>query len=159
MRRIAVVAVMLAGSAPVARAQLEAPMSPEIRADVITRSSWTSLQLGAGVQVPMGYYVRLGLDGGAGVDVGRSSSLRSARADFLARFLFDPFRQQRWGVSAGAGVSLLARQGDRVRPLLLAALDVEGPRSANGMEPAFQLGLGGGIRLGVILRWGGARTR
>ena len=159
MRWLPAIVLALVAAARHADAQLIAPTLPELRADVITRSSRTSIQLGGGFQFPVGYYVRIGVDAAAGVDVGGSTTQRSERADLLARFLFDPFRQQRWGVSAGGGISLLAGQGDSVHPLLLAAVDVEGPRSDGGLEPAFQVGLGGGIRLGAILRWGGARTR
>ena len=77
----------------------------------------------------------------------------------IARFLFDPFRQQRWGFSAGGGVSVRARDGDRVRPFLVAVLDLEAPRSASGITPAIQLGLGGGVRIGMALRWASPRVR
>jgi hypothetical protein len=83
----------------------------------------------------------------------------AGRLDVLARFLLDPFRQSRWGFSAGAGVSLRADPGDRARPRLFAALDLEGRRSRRGITPALQLGLGGGVRGGVGLRWSGRAAR
>ena len=75
------------------------------------------------------------------------------------RFLLDPFRQSSWGFSAGGGISLLAREGDHVRPQLLVALDLEGPRSRSGVSPSIQVGLGGGVRAGIGLRWGSAGVR
>ena len=57
-----------------------------------------------GVQIPMGYYVRVGLDGAVGVATGSVPSPGSradARADVLVRFLLDPFRQSAYGLSAG----------------------------------------------------------
>jgi hypothetical protein len=79
--------------------------------------------------------------------------------DFLARFLFDPFRQSRWGFSAGGGISLRATQETGVRPYMLVALDLEGPRTKGGVAPAFQLGLGGGVRVGMVMRWTSPRVR
>ena len=76
-----------------------------------------------------------------------------------ARFLLDPFRQSSWGFSAGGGISLLAREGDHVRPQLLVALDLEGPRSRSGVSPSIQVGLGGGVRAGIGLRWGSVGVR
>ena len=72
--------------------------------------------------------------------------------DLLTRFLLDPYGQTAWGISAGGGLSLRAEPGDRVRPLLLVALDIEGRRSARGIAPAVQIGLGGGVRIGAVLR-------
>jgi hypothetical protein len=129
-----------------------APM-PELRIDVIAGRQ-PALQGGVGLQIPVGYYVRVGVDGAVG---GRTGALPSggradARFDLLARFLLDPFRQSAYGLSVGGGLSVRAEPGDRVRPLLLVAVDVEGRRSAHGWAPAVQVGLGGGARIGVVMR-------
>lgn len=134
-------------------------VQPEVRVDAFLRDGRQSVEAGAGVQIPAGYYVRIGVIGAAGTTFDDGSSSASGRVDILGRFLFDPFRQSGLGVSAGAGLSLRAQRGDRVRPLLMAALDIEGRQRGNGMSPAIQLGLGGGVRLGVGLRWGSARVR
>jgi hypothetical protein len=120
------------------------------------------VQAGAGVQIPMGYYVRVGLDGAVGVPTGANApSPRrvDARADLLVRFLLDPFRQSRYGLSLGGGLSARAEPGDHVRPRLLVAMDLEGRRSSHGVVPALQVGLGGGVRVGVILRRGARLMR
>ncbi len=127
--------------------------------DALFRDARQTVEAGVGVQVPAGYYVRVGIIGAAGATFAGGSSSPTGRLDILGRFLFDPFRQSAFGVSAGAGLSLRAERGDRVRPLLLAAIDVEGRRSANGMSPALQVGVGGGVRIGFGLRWGGVRAR
>ena len=77
----------------------------------------------------------------------------------LARFLLDPFRQTAYGLSLGGGLGVRAESGERVRPVLLVAVDLEGRRSWGGLVPAFQAGLGDGVRFGVVLRRGvpGAR--
>jgi hypothetical protein len=136
---------------PMARA------APEVRIDLIAGHE-PAVQLGAGVQIAAGYYARVGLDAALGVPFGSDAAAGlprhgiDGRLDLLARFLLDPFRQTAYGVSVGGGASLRAEQGDRSRPFLLVALDVEGRRSTKGVVPALQLGLGGGMRIGVVLR-------
>jgi hypothetical protein len=159
-------AVGAAGAPATTQAQVPAapPVSPELRLDLITGRD-AAVQAGIGVQIPAGYYVRVGVDAAVGVALGDSSSRGSAdhrldgRLDVLARFLLDPFRQTAYGLSAGGGVSLRAEPGDHVRPLLLVAIDIEGRRSRAGVVPAIQLGLGGGARIGVVLRRGAAGAR
>ena len=77
----------------------------------------------------------------------------------LVRFLLDPFRQSAYGLSMGGGLSARAEPGDRVRPRLLLAVDLEGRRSSRGLVPALQVGLGGGVRVGVVLRRGAKLMR
>jgi hypothetical protein len=152
-----------------AQAQVPSPsVQPEVRLDVIAGHQ-PAVQAGAGVQVPLGYYVRLGLEGAVGVAtrdrkalVGSSDAPPGpldARADLLVRFLLDPFRQSRYGLSVGGGLSARAEPGDHVRPRLLVAVDLEGRRSSHGVVPALQVGLGGGARVGVILRRGARLMR
>jgi len=155
---LAAIALLAATSASV-RAQQSIPIAPELRLDVLGATP-SSVQGGIGMEIPMGYYVRLGLLAGAGATIDGDDAPRAAgRVDLLARFLLDPFRQARWGFSAGGGVSLRADPGDRVRPRLLVALDLEGRRSRGGVSPSLQVGLGGGVRGGVGLRWSGRNTR
>jgi len=155
-----VAALLLLAAAPPARAQPpRIPIVPELRLDVVGARP-TSVQGAIGVEIPAGYYVRVGILAGAGPTIGGSGTKGAAgRADVLARFLIDPFRQSRWGFSAGAGVSLRADPGDHVRPRLLVALDLEGRRSRGGLSPSAQIGLGGGVRGGVGLRWSGRGAR
>jgi hypothetical protein len=133
-------------------------VTPEVRADLVLGHQ-PAAQVGAGVQIPFGYYVRLGLDGAAGVRVDDVSPRVDARVDLLTRFLLDPFRQSPYGLSVGGGIALRAEPRDRVRPLLLVAIDVEGRRRLSGWVPAVQVGLGGGARVGVVLRRGMANAR
>lgn len=153
--------IVLAGAAAAQGAGVPAPAPmPEIRVDAIVGHQPT-VQLGAGVQLPVGYYVRVGVDAAAGIPVGNDQEPRrfDGRVDLLARFLLDPFRQRAYGLSVGGGLSARAEPGDRVRPLLLVAMEVEGRRSARGWVPALQVGLGGGARIGFVLRRGARLTR
>ena len=151
---LALSAVALAAPArALAQAAADERVAPELRVDAIVSENRTALQSGGGIQIPAGYYARVGLIAAAGADVVSGGSQASGRLDVIGRFLFDPFRQNQWGLSAGAGVSLRVRANDRVRPYLVTVLDLEGPRSGGGLAPAFQLGLGGGVRFGAALRW------
>ena len=159
-RAIVASAALLAMAPTVARAQRQrVPIAPEVRLDVLGGRP-ASVQGAAGVVIPSGNYVRIGVLAGVGATVERDGvSGAAGRVDVLARFLLDPFRQSRWGFSAGAGVSLRADPGERVRPQLLAALDVEGRRARRGFTPSVQIGLGGGVRGGIGLRWSDRRSR
>jgi hypothetical protein len=142
----------------VAQVAPSVPIAPTLRVDVIDRDA-TEVHAGVGVEIPAGAYVRVGVIAGFGGRIIEGGSGGTARLDVLARFLLDAFRQSRWGLSAGGGVSLLADRNDRIRPNLLVAVDLEGPRTRQGFSPAFQVGFGGGIRAGVGLRWNGRSVR
>lgn len=116
-----------------------------------------------GVNVPVGTYLRVELvgAGGASWEDGRAGA--SARADVIGRFSFDPFRERRWGLSAGGGLSArydqrVAEEQHRWRAFVAVVLDLEGPLIA-GAAPALQVGLGGGVRIGLILRGADPRRR
>ena len=130
-------------------------VTPELRADVIRINDTFGGEFGAGLQVPMGYYTRVGVTAAAGAVQPNTTG----RLDVVARFLFDPFLQQRWGLSAGGGISLRTRSHDHVRPYLLTVIDLEGPHSPSGAAPSVQVGLGGGLRVGGALRWGAVHNR
>lgn len=123
---------------------------PEFRADALFGGG-TTVQGGAGVSIPLGVYVRLGVDGAAGATWDDDRTRSSERLDAVARFLLDPFREAPIGLSMGGGASLRYVDGDRVRPYLVAVVDIEGRRHA-GFTPAVQVGLGGGTRVSVVLR-------
>ena len=161
MRCAALVLTALAAWSASAAAQssLEAGIKPELRVDVITGRAATVVHGGGGVEIPAGYYARIGVIGAAGAPVSSGARGLDGRLDVIARFLFDPFREHAWGLSAGAGVSMRVAAHDKVRPYLAAVIDLEGPRSSSGVAPAFQVGLGGGVRVGAALRWGGRVTR
>jgi hypothetical protein len=151
-----VLAVGAATAAPApARSQTALqPFQSELRIDgLFARSS--AVEAAYGLSIPAGIYVRNGLVGGLGA--GRHGL--EGRMDFVTRFSSDPFREGRWAPYGGAGVS------GRYRPTadggskayLLVFLGIEGPLTkgaAAGWVPAFEVGLGGGARVGFILRRG-----
>ena len=118
--------------------------------DVSSASSGT-LQGGVGANIPLGYYVRLELDGAGGVTRRDNVNHNSARVDALARFLLDPFNDVPWGLSIGGGMSGMFEQNATSREYLVVVLDLETPH-VGSVTPALQFGLGGGLRVGVVLR-------
>jgi hypothetical protein len=72
--------------------------------------------------------------------------------------LLDPFRETPVALSLGGGVSVPYVDGQRVRPYLTLVADLEG-RKRGAITPAIQIGLGGGARVGVVLRTSVARWR
>jgi len=126
----------------------------EVRVDAIFARSG-AVEAAYGFTVPAGIYVRTGLV--AGIGAGRHGV--DGRTDAIARFSMDPFRQSRWAPYAGAGLSgryRVERDGG-ARAYILVFLGVEGPLALGvreGWVPAFEVGLGGGARIGLILRRG-----
>ncbi len=130
---------------------------PEYRADGLFARHWAA-EAGAGVVVPMGIYVRTGFDLAAGAQWQDGTARGAGRLDVISRFLLDPFREVPLGLSLGGGLSLAYVDRDRVRPYLVGVLDVEG-RAHGGFTPALEIGLGGGGRVGVVVRRSAGRYR
>ena len=136
-----------------AAGQERARVEPELRLDFIDVRSpqHGTVQLGGGAAVPLGYYARLGLIGAAGISGRGDGEHGSARADVLMRFLIDPFRETRYGVSVGGGLTVRYEPNEGWREYLAIVVDLE-MRPVRSVIPAVQLGLGGGVRIGVGLR-------
>jgi hypothetical protein len=155
IRMLAVTLVIAATSPAAAGAQLnQQKFQSEARIDAIFARSG-GVEAGYGFTVPAGIYLRSGVV--AGIGAGRHGA--EGRTDLIARFSLDPFRQSRWAPYAGAGISgrYRSERDGGSRAYLLVFLGLEGPIALGvrqGWEPAFELGLGGGARVGVILRRG-----
>ena len=149
----------LLAAANMVEGQAPAPAAyTEYRVDALIGRS-TTAQGGAGVVIPFGTYVRMGIDAAGGVTWRDGLQRASGRVDAIGRFLLDPFREAPFGLSLGAGLSLPYVDGDtRVRPYLTAVIDIEG-RKHGWFTPAFQLGLGGGARVGLVFRSSAIRWR
>jgi hypothetical protein len=134
-------------------AQERAHVQPELRLDVIDlrSSAHRSVQLGAGLAFPLGYYARLGVTGAGGISRAGGEDHGTARADLLMRFLIDPFRETAYGVSLGGGLSVQYARETGWQEYLAIVVDVE-TRPVRSIVPALQVGLGGGMRIGVGLR-------
>lgn len=125
----------------------------EIRIDAIDVRSVHAgaLQAGAGANIPLGSYVRLEIAGAGGVTRRDSVDRNSGRVDAIARFLLDPFNDASWGLSIGGGMSAMFEAAATPREYLVVVVDLEAPR-IGPITPALQLGLGGGVRVGLVAR-------
>lgn len=145
-------------SADAQASSLVPPPYGEVRADAIIARA-AAAQVGAGVVVPLGIYVRLSVDAAGGATFVDGASRASGRVDAISRFLLDPFRETPIAVSFGGGLSVPYVDGQsHVRPYLTAVIDVEG-RKRGRFTPALQIGLGGGARVGLVLRSSQPRWR
>ena len=150
---VALAAGLTLSAAPLHAQQL-VPLVPELRADLISGRQ-TLLQVAAGAQVPAGTYARVSVDAGIGPRLSPhdSAGALSGRIDLIARFLLDPGAASRYGLSVGGGLGVLFRPAERGTPVVIVAAELEGPRRKDGgWVPALQVGLGGGARVGLVLR-------
>jgi hypothetical protein len=113
-------------------------VQPEIRFEVIGPEPYAEV-VGFALHSPVGRYVRVGLGGTLGA---------VNRADLIARFTFDPYRQMRWALSAGGGLS---HDFERRKLYLAVHADLEGPQR-RGTSPFVSAGLAGGARFAVGVR-------
>lgn len=147
-------ALSIIGPAPAFAQMPTQAFQSEVRVDgIVARSS--GVEAAYGFSIPAGIYLRPGLVGGVGV--GRHGV--ESRADLISRFSLDPFRQSRWAPYVGAGLSGRFRPtaDGGAKAFLLVFTGIEGPLPgghAAGWVPAVELGLGGGARIGLILRRG-----
>lgn len=136
------------------RSQSSPPtISIEARIDVIGAKR-SAAQAGVGILMFAGTYLRTGIVGA----VGATKDGLSSRADGFALFHLDPFRQSRWAPYGGAGLSGRFDEGSRPRAYLLVFAGVDGPVKS-GLTTSFEAGLGGGVRLGVVIRQAVAERR
>ncbi len=120
--------------------------SIEARADAIVKNP-PAIHAGGGFTVPLGTYVRSGIDAA----IGASERGISGRVDFVNRFHLDPFRQHKWAPYAGGGLTARFDDNRSNRLYLLIFMGIDGP-APRGIGTSFEAGLGGGARLGVIVR-------
>ena len=152
-RRVAgAVGLAVLASAATAGAQTsEAGVQPELRTDVIVGAA-TATEVAVGVAFPAGGYLRLAGDAGIGAVTGDGRSVRlGSRIDALGRFQLDP-GNRRWGPYLVGGVSYQADADRRGALYLLAAIGVHAA-AGGGIVPAIEVGLGGGVRVGLVLTW------
>jgi hypothetical protein len=151
--RVLPTALILLAAAERAPAQLP-PLNvtprPELRIDVLGPAP-SAAEFGAGLNADVGYYSRLELAAAGGGLRRRDATVGVGRLDAVLRLMLDPFAESRWGASLGGGVSARYEAGDRIRPYLLMVIDLEGPQTGS-YRLAYQAGIGGGMRVGVVVR-------
>lgn len=123
----------------------------EVRQD-LTVARELGAHVGAGFNVRAGYYARLGatLNAGALRDA-QHVWVGAQRVDLSARFLLDPFGERSRAWYGGGGVSIAQRPGVPAVTTMQLVVGLEGAQEGK-VTPAVELGVGGGVRLGVVLR-------
>jgi hypothetical protein len=156
---------LLVALAGLAKGQSNPPL-PRLMNEGRVDGRWSrsnAVELGWSLIVPVSPYVRTHLTAAGGYIWRDQLWMRESRYEATARFLLDPFRQARYGLSFGGGIGMTNSDGlygrpdpfgnrpQRWRPFLLAYTDVELRKTA-GLTPAVQVGIGSGIRVGFLIR-------
>ena len=124
-----------------------AALRPSVGATAVFATHTLGL-VSAGLEGDAGLYARLGLAASAGASTdGRAVGEVAG----TGRFLLDPLRQSSRGLYATGGLALRVEHAVRPRLFVLAGLGLEG-RPVGRVVPAVEAGVGGGARLGVVLR-------
>ncbi len=137
-------------SAQTQRVGVSVSYIPTLRLDVLGGKP-TALQAGAGIAFPFSNYFSIGGTVGAGI----SSTGFSGRVDGYGQFSLDPYHQYQWEPYVGGGVTVRGDGGGPgTRTYLLGFIGANGP-STGAIAPGVELGFGGGVRLGVTMRFTG----
>ncbi len=154
------ICAVLASAMPViaaAQPERESQFRAEARVDAIFARA-TLFHAGLGLGVRTGYNIRAHVVGAAGYAVKDGATEASARGDATLRLLLDPFGESPGGLSIGGGLTLLHDGFDKTRALGMIVIGLEGAPRARVVW-AIEVGLGGGARVGVVLRPGASRHR
>ena len=108
---------------------------------------------GLGVAAELGTYFRLAGMFGAGVAGVADETVASGRAEIVGRFVLDPLRQARWGLYGSTGLVARHEDGPGTRAFVTIVVGVELPTSSRTV-PAVELGMGGGVRVALVVRRG-----
>ena len=165
MRGLLTAGIGLLMAAGLASAQSNPPL-PRLMNEGRVDARWSrnnAIERGWSLIIPVSPYVRTHLTAAGGYIWRDTLWMRESRYEATARFLLDPFRQARYGLSFGGGVGMtnsdglygrpdpLGNRPQRWRPFLLVYTDVELRKTA-GLTPAVQVGIGSGVRVGLVVR-------
>ncbi len=163
--RLAAGCGLLAALAGALQAQSGPPL-PRLMNEGTVNGRWSrdnAVEVGWGLIIPTTSYLRTTLTAAAGLVRRDDRWMRESRYEATLRFLLDPFRQSRYGLSFAGGVGMTNSDGlfgrpnifgerpQRWRPYLVTYADLELRKTA-GWTPAVQVGIGSGIRAGFVVR-------
>jgi hypothetical protein len=151
------IAIEAQGSQASRQAGVPSRVRTEARTDAFI-ARIDALHAGVGLATDLGTYFRLASIIGIGAADVDGETVTSGRAEILGRFVLDPFREARWGVYGATGILARYEDGPGTRGYLTLLLGVELP-SERPTVTAVELGMGGGVRLGVAIRQGRPRRR
>jgi hypothetical protein len=110
-----------------------------------------TVQLGIGFNAASSNYTGWGVVAAVGATERRGRLEPTARADAVIRFLLDPFHESKRGLYGLGGVGVMENGNHDPQPRVFIGLGLEGERWGPFM-PAFELALGGGVRLAAVFR-------
>jgi hypothetical protein len=117
-----------------------------------------ALHAGLGIATDLGSYVRLDAALAGGAAQVERTTVASGRAEVVARFLLDPFRQSRWGFYGGGGLIARYDDGPGATGYLTLLVGAELPGTGRTLK-AVEVGVGGGTRIGLVIRRGRPNRR
>ncbi len=157
----------LAAAAPLAAQDPGRAPVAEFRA-TLPINDWEAFELGTGLNVRAGWYVRLSAAAlGGAIQLDDGSLLGTARAEAAMRFHLDPFSQGPGcgartdgvcrGLYGGLGVSQrwLGSGIGAQAPVfvLLAGIELNADPKSSPLVWSIEAALGGGLRIGAAARW------
>jgi len=139
--------ILLALAASCLRAQVR----PEARAEAVNTGRSYHAEAGVGLTALLNPYLRSTLLVSRDLwhDTGYKSQMRY---ESQVRFYMGPFAEEGWALSFSGGF------GFHEHGYTLLGVDMEGPRTGK-VRPAFQVLLGGGTRLALVVRGAGPKRR
>lgn len=123
---------------------------PELRTEVVS-GRVVAAHAGGALMLGTGTYIHGALVVGGGPAWKGRDSRSGFKADLVARFFLDPFRESRWGLYGTAGLGALYDGFEGWRPILATGVGLEFPSVARATWAA-EVGLGGGFRVALALR-------
>jgi hypothetical protein len=139
-------------SASTLQAQRPAPLAPRAEFRIAAPLAPTAgIQAGVGAEIRAGWYARVGLGITAGWVEEGDMWVGAQEASLTARFLFDPYGERARGLYGGAGLGLRTVDGASAPAVLLVLAGIEGAAKGR-VIPAFEVVLGGGVRVQGVLR-------
>ena len=117
----------------------------DLRVEAVGTRRASGAEAAIGLRTLVSPYLRAEASVGGAFWHSAEPKLPSPRTEAAFRFLLDPINEQKWGLSFAGGLGYVDS------PYLLVAADLEGQPMA-GWRPAFRVALGGGTRIGLVLR-------
>jgi hypothetical protein len=133
-------------------------LQTEARIEVLAAHT-TAFHFGLGVNAITGTNLRLALLLAGGIREASDDWRPSGRVEAVMRFHFDPLQQFPRGFYAGGGGAIFVDRGARARARTLVTVGLEGSPNRRRVILGGELGLGGGVRLGLTARRARAGAR
>lgn len=151
------IAALACVTAPTLHAQRPVSADPRAALRLGTQiSPRVGPQVGVGMDVRAGWYVRLHLAADAGLEQSQGRWLGRQQVSATARFLLDPFGERPLGIYGGAGLAVHRSVHGEPEGALILLIGLEGRAFARPLVPSLEVELGDGVR--ATLAWRAKRA-